>query len=470
MRAGHAKTFTDMAFAYAIALGHFAFARVPAALALDPVETFRQAVAVHHQIVLRERRCAKKISAAHRERIEAERVRHLVEQALEGEADIDGAVAAEGAAWRRVGQHALAQIFDVVEIVDRVQHRAGIKDGDNAIARMGAAALDAFAFDAGDLAVLAHADLELDIGLRPAAMGDEGLLAVDHDADAAAGLAGEERCDQFDIERLGAAAETAADMGLDHADARHVHGEDLRQHQVHVVRHLRRGVHGHAVAHHVVIGDRGVHLHLVLAHLGAIVGAFADQIGRRKSRGDIAELEQHIALEILRFSLVNGDGAGRHRFGSRVIGREFAHLQLDAAQRLLRGSVIDRGDGGDRLAAIAHPVARQRVLAPRDRQHAKSLVAIGAGDDGLHARQLCRLRYIHFENLGVRIGAAKNSPGQHSRRDEIGGVFGAAGDFLRAVDHRHIVADVMSRHDLVHGETPAACSAAACCTASMILT
>ena len=397
-------------------------------------------------------------------------MRHLVEQALEGEADIDGAVAAERAARRRVGQHALAEIFHVVEIVDRVQHRAGIEDGDDAVARMGAAALDAFAFDAGDAAVLAHADLELDVGLRPAAMGDEGLLAVDHDAHAAADLAGEQRRDQFDIERLGAAAEAAADMRLDHADARHVHVEDLRQHQVHVIRHLGRGMHGDAVAHRVVVGDRGVHLHLVLAHLGAVVGAFAHQIGRRKRRFDIAELEQNVALDILRLAVVNGDCGRRHRFGSRVIGRQLAHLQLDAPQRFLRGRVVDRRDGGDRFAAVAHAVARQRMLAAGDRQHAESLVAIGAGDDGFHARQLRRLRYVDFENFGMRIRAAENSPGEHSRRDEIGGVFGAAGHFLRAVDHRHVVADVMRRHDLVHGETPAACSAAACCTASMILT
>ena len=317
---------------------------------------------------------------------------------------------------------------------------------------MGAAALDAFAFDAGDAAVLAHADLEPDVGLRPAAMGDEGLLAIDHDAHAAAGLAREQRGDQFDIERLGAAAETAADMRLDHADARHVHGEDLRQHQVHVIRHLGRGMHGDAVAHHVVVGDRGVHLHLVLAHLGAIVGAFADQIGRRKGRFDIAELEQNVALEILRLAVVNGDGVRRHRFVRRVIGRKLAHLQLDAPQRFLRGRIVDRGDGGDRLAAIAHAIARQRMLAAGDRQHAKSLVAIGAGDDGFHARQLRRLGDIDVENLGVRIGTAENSPGQHSRRDEIGGVLGAAGDLLRAVDHRHVVADVMRRHDLVHGD------------------
>ena len=52
------------------------------------------------------------VGAPHREGIEAELVRHLVDQRLEGEADIDGAVAAEGAAGRRVGENALAEVFD----------------------------------------------------------------------------------------------------------------------------------------------------------------------------------------------------------------------------------------------------------------------------------------------------------------------------------------------------------------------
>src|SRR5262249_4753087 len=179
-------------------------------------------------------------------RIALERRRHFIEQAFEGEPHVYGAVAAEGAAWRRVGENALADIFDVVEIVDGVEHRAGIKDRHDAVAGMRAAALNALAFDTGDAAVLAHADLEPDIGLRPAAMGDEGFFAIDDKAHAAAGFAGEQSRDQFDIERLGAAAETAADMRLDHADPRHVHVEDLRQHQVYVIRHLRRGMHGHA--------------------------------------------------------------------------------------------------------------------------------------------------------------------------------------------------------------------------------
>ena len=147
VRAGKAEAFARMAVR---PLPQLALARVPAALALDPVDAFGQAVAVHHQVVVGEGRRAQQIGAPHGERIEAELARHLVEQALEGEAHVDGAVAAEGAARRRVGQHALADVLDVVEVVDRVQHRAGIEDRDDAVARVRAAALDAFAFDAGD--------------------------------------------------------------------------------------------------------------------------------------------------------------------------------------------------------------------------------------------------------------------------------------------------------------------------------
>ena len=134
-----------------------------------------------------------------------------------------------------------------------------------------------------------------------------------------------------------------------------------------------------------------------------------------------------------------------------MIGGQLAHLQLDAAQRFLRGGVVDRRDRGDRLAAIAHPIARQRMLGARDRQHAETLVAIGAGDDGLDAGQLRRLRDIDLEDFGVRIGAAEDAPREHARLDEIGGVFGAAGDLLRTVDHRHVVADRYAPGRFVHG-------------------
>src|SRR5215831_373866 len=108
---------------------------------------------------------------------------------------------------------------------------------------MRAAALIALAFDGGDTPVLAHANLELDVGFRPAAMSDESFLAGGDDAHAAVGLARKQRSDQFNIERLGAAAKASTHVWFDHADARHIHAESLRQHQMDVIGHLSGSMH-----------------------------------------------------------------------------------------------------------------------------------------------------------------------------------------------------------------------------------
>src|SRR5262249_53324940 len=157
----------------------------------------------------------------------------------------------------------------------RVEHRPRIKDRYHAIARMCAPTLVTIAFDCGDAAIFAHADLERDIGLRAAAVGNESFLTCRYEPHTAVGLAREQRCNQFDVERLRAATEAASDMWLDHADVRHIHAEDLRQHQMDVVGDLCRGVHSHAIAYGIIFGDGRVHFHLVLTDLGTIVGFFA---------------------------------------------------------------------------------------------------------------------------------------------------------------------------------------------------
>ena len=86
-------------------------------------------------------------------------------------------------------------------------------------------------------------------------------------------------------------------------------------------------MHGHAVALGVVVGDRGVHLHLVLADLGAVVGALAHEVGFGEALLDAAELEQHVALEIAGLVLVQLDRAGRERGLGGVVGRQLAHLR-----------------------------------------------------------------------------------------------------------------------------------------------
>jgi hypothetical protein len=82
------------------------------------------------------------------------------------------------------------------------------------------------------------------------------------------------------------------------------------------------------------------------------------------------------------------DSVGRHGLAGRLICAQLAHFQLDAPQRFLGGRVVDGRDCRHRFAAVAHALARQRILRTRNREHAKTFVAIGAGHDRFHARQL----------------------------------------------------------------------------------
>ena len=150
MRAGHAEPLAGRQLAEPLA---------PAARALDLVEAFVEAVAVHRQVVHRAHRRLQQIGAAHGERIEPEFARHAVDQAFEGVAHVDRAVPAHGAAGRQIGVDAVAVVFDRGNVVDAVQQRAGIENGDDAVAGIGAAALHHLAFAGGHAPVFVHAEL-----------------------------------------------------------------------------------------------------------------------------------------------------------------------------------------------------------------------------------------------------------------------------------------------------------------------
>jgi hypothetical protein len=76
-----------------------------------------------------------------------------------------------------VGIDAVAVVLDRRHVVEAVEQRAGVEDGDQAVAAIGAAALHHLGFAGGDAAVALQAELDADLAFRPAAMGEEGLLA-----------------------------------------------------------------------------------------------------------------------------------------------------------------------------------------------------------------------------------------------------------------------------------------------------
>ena len=248
------------------------------------------------------------------------------------------------------------------------------------------------------------------------------------------------------------------------------------QHQVDVVRHLGRGADRDPAAVGVVLGLCGVRLALDLADLAQLVGLLAHQVGGPEPGVGVADLEIDLALDIAGAFLVQLDRVGAARLLGGEIGRQLLVLDLDRIQRALRRRGVLGGDGRDRLAAVAHPVAGERVFVHRDGEDAERIGAVPApGDHRVDARQRLGGGGIDADDPGMRHRAPQDPPGELLPADEVGGVERLARHLLRPVDQRHRHADRLHRRGsgfrrAAHAAASRpAISSAAARTASMIL-
>jgi hypothetical protein len=455
-----------------------ALARLPAAGRLDPVEAFGQAVGHDLETVDGVGRRLQQVAPPHFDRVEPEFGGHGIEQRLEGKADIDRAVAAHGAAGRRVGIDAVAVVLDRRNVVEPVEQRARVEDGDQAVAAVGAASLHHLGLAGGQAAFAGHAQLHADMAFRPAAMGEETFLARHQQAYRATCRARQHGADDLEIQRFGAMAETAADERLDDPYVRRLHLQAARQRQMHVIGHLRHRPQGQMAALRVIGGEGRVGLHHRVMDLGALVIVLAHQVGRGETRGGIAELVMHGTLDIVGLVVVQRHGIRLARFGGAEIGRQFAHAQADQGQRGVGRHLVDGGNGSNRIADVTHTVARQRELVLRNRDHAVGHVAFVAGDHGTHPGQGQGLTDIDFQQFRMGVGTAQDLAEQRAAGRQVGRVARRAGHLFDAVDEGQAGADAarfagrLERDDLVLGRVHAACSTArdAASTDSMILT
>src|SRR6266508_4006065 len=124
---------------------------------------------------------------------------------------------------REIGVNPIAVVFDGWNIVDALQQSASVKNCYDAIAGIGATALEHLALAGGDAPILPHSQLQLDVGLRTRTMGKEILFARQSHHYLSSGGAGEEGGDDFKVQHLDTRSKPTSDEGLHHADARGVH-------------------------------------------------------------------------------------------------------------------------------------------------------------------------------------------------------------------------------------------------------
>jgi hypothetical protein len=318
--------------------------------------------------VSRERRRVEEVAPPQLGRVDAELGGGQVEHALQVGGGLRAARAPERAHRRGVGERHRAVESDLRDVVDALAHHEGGAERERAAeARVGARVADDPRPQAGDPPFPGEAQLVVGDLAAPVGHRDEVLRAGLDPAHRPP-----ERARHADRHRVlgqhaGLAAEAAADVRGDHADALGVEAEDLRRLAAEAVRHLGGDPDGQLV-------------------VAALVAA-------RQHRDRVALQGEH------RHPLVDHPGADDDLgVGQRVLGvlgcAALACGEVVAALELRGGPVVERGlhvgDGGQRVVVHLHQldgVDRGGLRLPDDHGHGLAHEADAVGGQR-RARQL----------------------------------------------------------------------------------
>ena len=416
-----------------------------------------------------------RILQPHLQRIEAERLRDLVQHALGREGTERRARRAIRRHLRPVRHHVVA---DRQHIRDRIlregtTHRpAQRRTGQPARLQVeGALRRD-------DGAVLLRTDLHG--GQRPRRRAGRALhfLAPHHHLHRATGLLRQHHRDGFEIDD-GLAAEAAADLGGNGADVALRDARQQRRHGAHHELPLGRRPDRHPPIRRVGHGA-GMRFDVALVHRARLEGALDDDVGLGEAGLHVAGLEHHGAGDVRRLALeLVPLMQDRRVVLDRVldlddVGQDLV-VHLDQRTGMRGHFLADRRDGGDRMAVEQRLLARHDVAAHPahvlDAEHhrlvERELDDVVARHHRLHAGQRLGLRRIDRPDARMRVRAAQHLAPHHAGHGVVGAVLRAAGHLVGAVGADRVLADPLGVDD-VHQAAPLI-SAAVSSTARTIL-
>ena len=178
----------------------------------------------------------------------------------------------------------------------------------------------------------------------------------------------EQRHAELEVERLGLAAECAADHWLHDADARDIEVEHARQLAMQVVRHLRGTPHRqHAGGREVA--DGAVRLDGRVRGALEEIFAFDDDVGVGERRVDVTKLEMHVLRDVaVAAGLVTRVDLRciRVQRALRLENRlEQLVLDADQSQCAVRGFFVNCCNRGHAITDVAYAVDAERILITR---------------------------------------------------------------------------------------------------------
>jgi hypothetical protein len=191
------------------------------------------------------------------------------------------------------------------------------------------------------------------------------------------------------------------------------------------------------------VGDRRVLLHREVRVALEEEDVLPHQVSAVEGYVDVAELQRDVLVDVRAVAVLVDPGL---RMGERVEDgherRERLVVDLDQPARLLGRLLVDRRDGGHRVADHADFLGAERFLVLRDGQDAELHPRQVRGrDDREDSRQGHGARGVDGPDPRVGVGAAQELGVRHARQEEIVGVFRLADDLRPGIDFRERPAD-----------------------------
>ena len=199
-------------------------------------------------------------------------------------------------------------------------------------------------------------------------VGVEDLVAVEQDLDRAARFERERRAGDLVRQRVGLAAESAADLRFHHPDSVHRDPQHLGERPMKVVRNLGRAPDGESPVGRC-FGDGALRLGEGMGDPGERRPDAHRRRGRAEGGVDVAEMLDHLLLHV---RVIEPFLVDRHVDALaadprvRVLGERF-DLDLDGRQCALGGPFVLRGHGRDDVADVSGAIHRDGGLVLGDR-------------------------------------------------------------------------------------------------------
>ena len=410
---------------------------------------------------VRHLRFADEIAPAELDLVDAKIARRHVEQALAEKIGLEPAWPAIGADRRLVGQQERNVEIDIGNAIRPRHELRDVARADGAVgAHIGAHVDEGMAAQPEDGAIARAGDLDVARRLAGVVNGHQMLAAVLGPFHRAADVARRERNQKILRIELAARTKAAADVVLDHVDGIDGETELFCQDAAVGEQHLCGARQRQPPARRIPFGEQAARLH---GQRGVALGAetLAPRIGcvfecRRGVAKHSAEFHRDVAafvFEQQRF-VFRRDLPGRN-------GRQRLDVDFDSAERILGNAGAVGEHHGQRLADIAHLVARHDRLTEglelrhrlqSHRNQRDCITEIGRGDDRMHAGHFSCTRYVDSADAAMGDRAAQDRRVQHVVTGEIVDILAAAADEAKVLQPFDRLAD--ERVDGSHAPFP----------------